>query len=326
MRDLRRLGESVERLDAFRERTAERLHRLERRSEQLTAIAARDLRERPLLARLPHVLDEPRIADHVRRAVAAAPLVTEPYEHVIVDRVLPGDVYELLVQALPPEAFFDDRDPIKQDLTFPMACGPALSVGVWEYVDQVIAPRVIRPAVLNRFAEPLRRHFEGMFGSDMAERALTLPHSVHGGRLMLRRPGYHLAPHRDPKRALLTCLMYLAREGDSEVYGTQLYRVVDDGEARYKQTYYPEQDGRPCELVATVPFRPNTMLVSLNARGAHGAAIPADAPAALERYTYQFYVAPDNAALAALLKSLPAERRVLWQNKASAMAGGGTAR
>jgi hypothetical protein len=120
--------------------------------------------------------------------------------------------------------------------------------------------------------------------------------------------------------------MYLARAGDDERYGTQLFRVEDDGEAHYKQTYYPEQDGRTCQLVSTVPFRPNTMLVSLNARGAHGVTIPADAPAALERYAYQFYVAPDNAALAALLKSLPAERRALWQNKASAMAGTGTAK
>ena len=50
------------------------------------------------------------------------------------------------------------------------------------------------------------------------------------------------------------------------------------------------------------------MLVSLNSTGAHGATIPADAPADLERYTYQFYVAPLNEALAALIKSLPPRR------------------
>ena len=60
---------------------------------------------------------------------------------------------------------------------------------------------------------------------------------------MLRRPGYYLGPHRDPKRAMLTCLLYLAREGDSEAHGTQIFRVRDDGEASYKQTYYPEDEG-----------------------------------------------------------------------------------
>jgi hypothetical protein len=58
------------------------------------------------------------------------------------------------------------------------------------------------------------------------------------------------------------------------------------------------------------------MLVFVNARGAHGACIPPDAPAELERYSYQFYVAPENEALAELLKSLPAERRMMWQSKA----------
>jgi hypothetical protein len=53
----------------------------------------------------------------------------------------------------------------------------------------------------------------------------------------------------------------------------------------------------------------------VNSRGAHGASIPADAPAALERYSYQFYIAPDNEALAALLRTLPEPRRQMWQNR-----------
>ena len=133
---------------------------------------------------------------------------------------------------------------------------------------------------------------------------------------MLRKPGYSLAPHRDPKRSFVTCLMYLARPGDSETHGTQLFRVAGDSEANYKQTYYPQDNGHRAELATVVPFRPNSMLVFVNARGAHGAWIPPDAPAELERYSYQFYVAPENEALAELLKKLPAERRKMWQNKA----------
>ncbi len=132
---------------------------------------------------------------------------------------------------------------------------------------------------------------------------------------MLRRPGYLLGPHRDPKRSLLTCLMYLAKPGDDEAHGTRLYRVSDDSEAHYKQTYYPEREGHACELVKVVPFRPNSMLVFLNSNGAHGAGIPDDAPATTERYSYQFYVAPEQNALRALLKSLPRERRGMWKNR-----------
>ena len=132
---------------------------------------------------------------------------------------------------------------------------------------------------------------------------------------MLRRPRYHLSPHRDQKRSMLTRLLYLTRQGDNEAHGTQLFRVIDDREASYKQTYYPGADGCRCELATVVPFRPNTMLVFLNSRGAHGATIPADAGDDLERYSYQFYVAPENTALGALIRELPLERRTMWQNK-----------
>lgn len=40
-----------------------------------------------------------------------------------------------------------------------------------------------------------------------------------------------------------------------------------------------------------------------------------DAGEHVERYSYQFYVAPDNVALGALIRELPRERRTMWQNK-----------
>jgi hypothetical protein len=176
---------------------------------------------------------------------------------------------------------------------------------------------MIRPAVLERFSVPLQRHYDSIFGPGFRERASSLPQVASGGRLMLRRPGYHLNPHRDPKHSMLTCLLYLAHPGDSETFGTQIFAVTDDSDANYKQTYYPEQNGRTCELAKVVPFKANTMLVFLNSRGAHGATIPPDAAATTLRYTYQFYVAPEKDQLAALIRDLPTDRRRMWQNKAS---------
>ena len=306
----------VEELTAFQQDAVERLRRADQTAAQLKLVSVLNRRQQDEVARIPEILQGERIAEHVRRAIAAAPMQADPYEHIVVERVLPDDVYELLMRAIPPVEFFDNRDPIKQNLTFPIEVAPALSTLAWEYMDTVIARTVIRPAVLEKFHAPLQRHFALVFGEAFVERANAMPESAHGGRLMLRRPGYHLAPHRDPKRVMLTCLMYLARPGDNEEHGTQIFRVRDDGEAGYKQTYYPGADGRGCELVKVVPYRPNSMLVNLNSLGAHGATIPADAPADLERYTYQFYVAPHNDALAALIKALPKEQRAMWRNKA----------
>ena len=317
-KELRRLTKRIEQLEAAERNTTNLVRRADRTAMQARLVSVLDRRHERDIERLPALLDGPRIADHVRRAVAAAPLLTDPYEHIVVEQVLPDDVYDVLVRAIPPAVFFDDRDLFKQTLAFPLEpeLTPTLTAVAWRYMDEVIAGQVIRVAVLEKFHEPLRRHFTSMFGAEFLDRANSLPQSTHGGRLMLGRAGYHLGPHRDPKRAMLTCLMYLAREGDNEAYGTQIFRVRDDREAEYKQTYYPEEEGRQCELVKVVPFRRNTMLVNLNSRGAHGATIPPDAAADLERYAYQFYVAPLNESLSALIKSLPATRRNNWRSKA----------
>jgi hypothetical protein len=132
---------------------------------------------------------------------------------------------------------------------------------------------------------------------------------------MLRHAGYHLDPHRDPKRALLTCLIYLARPQDNETYGTQIFRVEGDREATYTESYYPGRAGATCTLVKVVPFRPNTAIVFLNSAGAHGADIPATASRKVARYAYQFYVGPDPDALDALLGELPPDRRAMWRRR-----------
>ena len=284
-------------------------------TSRASLLRALDVAQHDAVAQLSEVLDDSLIAAHVTRAIQAAPLLTDPCDHLVVEGVVPDDVYDLLLEAIPPDLFFDDRDPIKRNIVFPSTSVPLLTQQVWNFMDAVIAGKLIRTAAVERFQEPLQRHFDTVFGPATRERANTLSLRPDGGRLMLRGPGYIIRPHRDPKRSLLTCLMYLARPGDSEVYGTQIYRVEGDPESRYKQTYYPEGDGLACELVRTVPFKRNSMVVFLNSRGAHGVLIPKDAPADLKRYSYQFYVAPEKHALAALLKSVPKERRAMWQNK-----------
>lgn len=314
-KELRRLAGQVETLQAQMQDTAVRAARADRSSSQLRLMMDLNEQQDEQLAALPALLDERQIQAHVCRAVGAAEMRSDPFDHIVVDQALPQSLYDLLLAAIPPAVFFDDHDPIKPNLAFPMTFGPALTTAVWNFVDAAIARRAIQPAVLEKFHEPLQRHYDTVFGPSFREQANALPQLSAGGRLMLRRAGYHLDPHRDPKRSMLTCLLYLAREGDSEAHGTQLFRVIGDREASYKQTYYPEAAGGTCELATVVPFRPNTMLVFLNSRGAHGATIPADAGDDLERYAYQFYVAPENGALGALIRELPPERRTMWQNK-----------
>jgi hypothetical protein len=316
-KDVRLLLSQVEALQASLEQTRQLAARADRVAAQVKLAAMLNREQCQSIVRAGELLDPTRIAAHVREAIASTPIELDPYEHMVVEDLLPPDVYELLIDAIPPEPFFDDHDPIKRNLRFPMELGPTFSAMVWGFFDNAITNEMIRPAVLERFDGPLHRHYESVFGAEYRARAAAMPHSVNSGRLMLRRRGYHLDPHRDPKHSMLTCLVYFARPGDDEAFGTQIFSVADDVDADYKQTYYPEQAGRSCTLVKVVPFRPNNMLVFLNSRGAHGATIPAHAPESLERYSYQFYIGPEKEALGALVRQLPDARRRMWQSKES---------
>jgi hypothetical protein len=164
----------------------------------------------------------------------------------------------------------------------------------------------------------IRAYLSDYCGELGADIDLTLHAS--NGRIMLRRPGYVIPPHRDPRWGFVTCLVYLARPGDNEAHGTQLYRVRDDGEAPSDKPFYVEESR--CELVTSVPFRANTMLVFLNSHGAHGASIPADAtPATLERYLYQFRLGPTTGAMNDLLACMPAHKRSAWAGAKTGKAG-----
>jgi hypothetical protein len=314
-KDVRLLLGQVEELQALLAQTRQLAARADRQAAQVKLTAVLNREQCHTVARANELLDATRVARHVRAAIESAPVELEPYEHMVVDQLLPADVYDLLIDTIPPEPFFDDRDPIKRNLRFPMELGPTLTEMVWEFFDQIVTDEMIRPAVLERFAGPLQRHYDSIFGADYRERALAMPHRVNSGRLMLRRRGYHLDAHRDPKHSMLTCLVYLARPGDDEAFGTEIFAVENDSDADYKQTYYPEQAGHRCTLVKVVPFRPNSMLVFLNSRGAHGATIPDEAPESLARYSYQFYIGPEKEPLGTLVRQLPDAHRRMWQSR-----------
>lgn len=256
------------------------------------------------------------LVDHVRGAVASAELVTDPGPHMVVADVLPADVYARLLDAMPPPDAFEIADKVKANFA-PLAstAAPERSRDAWSWFHTHVIEGVITPILLEAFAPCLAAAYRAQFGADFAEAALGLPHRAFQGRLMLRRPGFRLKPHRDKKVATLTGLVYFARPGDSPDHGTELYRVFDDQPAPVMKTYYPEAHGGRAELARTVLFVGNTALFFMNTPGmAHGAGIPRDSPQA-ERYAYQFYVGPSRPDLARIVHQLPPELAKAWKIK-----------
>ncbi len=308
---------TLARVDDVADRTRELqalVERLQVCTEQLMAIERLDWELRDDLLRADDLLDPERVDAHVRAAVAAAIIETAPLPHTVVERWLPDDVFACVVKGVPPAVFFADRDVTRQRLTVPFPLAPSYSQRVWRFMADEVVGRSLSAALNEKFRDVVREYVRSFCPAMPADLDLTLHPS--DGRIMLRRPGYVIPPHRDPKWGFITGLVYLARKGDNEAYGTQLYRVRDDTDAPTGRPFYVEESR--CELVRTVPFRPNTLLAFLNSTGAHGAWIPADAqPSNLERYVYQFRLGPDRDAIGRLLSLMPADRRVRWSGAKS---------
>jgi hypothetical protein len=240
----------------------------------------------------------------VASAIDRATLDNDPMAHGVVQDLLPRETYSALVDAIPPAELFSDKDDRKQNFKLhTVDIAPEWTVTALSFMEELIIPRMIVPGLVRKFESHIRATYVKKYGTTVGPQVAALAHIATAGRLMLRRPGYHLDPHLDPDRVVVTCLIYFARPGDNESYGTSFYRINGDPVINRRNTFFPMNEGYGCDLVKTAPFRPNTAVAFVNAGGAHGADIPNSAPAGTERYAYQFYVSPEPAALSALVPS-----------------------
>ena len=300
----------ADRLDAV----TQRLDELGLRERQLRAVQRADARLDHRERELDEVLRPEAIASHVRAAIASATLKIDPFPYAVVDNLFPDAFFDALIRGLPPAELFADRAINKQQLTVPFEIAPRYGRRVWEFMAETVASEFIAPAMLEKFAphvnEWLRMNFPVLGTNPIGE----IPMSCSDGRVMLRRPGYYIKPHRDPKWGFLTCLLYLKRPSDDEAWGTDVLRVTDDEEARGAKPHWIDE--AKCEVVERVVFRRNRALMFLNSTGAHTARIPDEAqPADLERYTYQFRVGAERDSIQFLLANMPEDRRVFWEGK-----------
>jgi hypothetical protein len=284
-----------------------------RRSQQTLVVREWVASRAPLVAGLDAVLSIERIRAHVLAAIDGAAVSTDPTTHAVIENILPAEFYQYVNAAIPPAETFPSRDPVKQDfhLDEHLASAPEFTRRVWRFFDEDVVAGIIAPALHARFRDAVVDHYAETAEGDFGVRAAAIPHRGFAGRLHLRRPGYHLKPHLDPKRVVITGLIYFARPGDSEDYGTQLFRVGQSFRSVAMGKFYPEDEGLPVEVAKTVPYRANTLFAFVNSKAAHGASLPPDA-ALRERYAYQFYVKPRDGDLKKLLLELPPESRSNW--------------
>ncbi len=291
---------------------------LSTRVQQFEAVYKSDTRAARSPDRALKRIGDARVAAQLRAVVAAAPLESDPCPHIVLDDLFPDDAYDVLVAAIPPPMFFEHLSVERQDLKVPLAFAPRHHREVWQAFHTHIVMNALVAALFEKFRTDLdvlaRTHWPG-FVDSMADAGINL-HPVMS-RIMRRRPGYEIKPHRDPRWVFLTCILYLTQRDDPQVYGTQLCRLQQEEreEAPSHAPFWVPEDN--VEVVREVPGRPNSAVVFLNSTGAHRASIPSDAPPETDRYIYQLQLGPEPAVRAALNARLPAEhaRRLVQKDR-----------
>jgi len=291
----------------------ERLPELEAKVEQCMVAYQKDARFADRLPAFHSRIDRGRVQAHVRAAVNAATLHRDPCPYLAIDDLLPDDLYDEMLSALPSPVFFKRHDKTREEMQVPFIFAPAFSRLVWDFFMTTVVEQTLVPALTEKFQPALDEFLATTWPSlgTWTESQLSL--RVGNSRLLLRRPGYVIRPHRDPRWAFLTCLIYLQKRGADHIYGTQMYRLKHEREATHNSPFWVDE--RECELVRDIPGGRNSALVFLNSTGVHGASIPPDAPADLERYVYQVQLSPDEPTRRRLIDLLAGAKKSGWANK-----------
>jgi len=293
------------------ERLHGQVHGLETRVRQL--VAAHESSEKMLeqLRTALAAFDPDRIRSHVANAVAAAPLASEPFPHVLIDKLLPENAYHQLVKAIPPRVFFEHLDLNHQEVMVPSDLAPLLSREIWAaFYDRVVTDALV-PGLVDKFREPLDRLVCRYWPMHQSLEDANIRLELLMSRILLRRPGYVINPHRDPRWAFVTCLVYLPPRNAQRFFGTQLCAVRREPEHRSHGALW--MDDTDVEAVKSVPGHPNTALAFVNGTGAHRASIPEDVASDTERHLYQLQLGPSVASQRRLLASMPADEVARWR-------------
>ncbi len=248
---------------------------LRRRAEQLSVLRAEASGVDVRIAALERALDFDRVASHVRAAVERAEVSSSPVPHLTIANVLPAGAYRALVDAIPAPAFFEGRVAGGQRVRVPLHVAPAQAIVAWMFLTDLVR-RTLGRLLVTRLAKPLEAYARDRFPALSPIAAWGDDVTLIEGRIVRRTPGYDGGTADARPWELLTGVLDLARDGDSEEYGSGLAGVP-------------------------VPYRANTARVCVGppTRLTY-VAIPPDASADVVRHAYEFGIGPTRTARTAL--------------------------
>jgi hypothetical protein len=232
--------------------------------------------------------------------VESAEIKTEPFPHVVVPDLLPEPFLRELASSIPPIELFE---PSSRGIKFDLPLGetnpyfqaaPEEFKAPWRQLPDEVYRTALAPLLVSRLERELREKYADAFSPELADEIMAGGLVSSDGRIMARKPGYHLKPHLDSAHFGITLLLYFTLGADESSGALCLFRPERTPEMWDVSTYYPERvEGIEVELVEEIPIRENLFVAFLNRRDAlHGVRIDAtDGPETI-RMTYQAHILP----------------------------------
>ena len=174
-----------------------------------------------------------RITAHLAATIAATPLDTEPFDHLVLGGVFPEEFYPQLLAMLPADRWYRElrhSDAILPDgrsarLQFPLVAGniarlPAVQRAFWSAIAAALRSAEVESAYRNKFAAALER----VSGRRLAAIRLR-PYAT----LFRDLGGYRISIHPDSPRKAMTTQFYLPVDEAQAHLGTLFHRRNTDG-------------------------------------------------------------------------------------------------
>ena len=218
-------------------------------------------------------IDLSRASAHLCRRVMDASLRTEPFEHLVVENVLPSDIFEAIMSGFP------DEYPCDVNCKPRSWIAPAGMVLGADSMEGGVSGRGNNAALLywrshaverermlslfasiefrGRFVNTLLTRFERQLNEALAQFKTRFANQVTvsgGSRLTLDSASYELMPHTDRPNKLASLVVYLRATSGADL-GTTLYRPKIPTFTCAGELYHPFSHFVP---ITRVPFQPNS--------------------------------------------------------------------